>query len=56
MAVITITRYLAKNSRTGKVIMTRYLESETSFTRIVKVYILCIDRDMCVGETIMVRG
>ena len=36
--------------------MTRYLESETSSTQIIKVYILCIDRDLCVGETIVVRG
>ena len=50
-----ITRYLAKNSRTGKVTITRYLESETSSTHVIKVYILCIDRDMCVGETIMLR-
>ena len=51
-----ITPYLTKNSKTTKVVMTRYLESETSSTHIIKVYILCIDRDMCVGETIMVRG
>eukprot|EP01048_Picozoa_sp_COSAG05_P021647 COSAG05_NODE_4055_length_1696_cov_1.288666_1_plen_511_part_01 len=33
--------------------MTRYLESETSSTHIIKFYILCIDGDMCVGETII---
>ena len=51
-----MTRYFAKNGRTGKIIMIYYLERETSSTHIVKGYILCIDRDMGVGETIMVRG
>ena len=36
--------------------MMYYLEREISSTHIVKGYVLCIDRDMCVGETVMVRG